>query len=146
MTYEKISEITLIIPTVSESNAREHWTKQHIRHKSQKTVVKWYANHFPKELPMHIKFTRIAPMFLDSQDNLPNSMKYILDEVCAQITGDHRPGKADSNPGFTFEYSQEKGRPRAVRIEFFRKQDTLTKKPKQRQKNNKEELQPQSTT
>ena len=35
------------------------------------------------------------------------SVKYVLDTVCAVITGDYRPGRADDNDHITVSYEQE---------------------------------------
>lgn len=55
---------------------------------------------------------------MDAHDNLRMALKYLLDSVCAEITGELRPGLADANPGFTFEYDQQKSKNYAVKIEI----------------------------
>ncbi len=98
----------------------EHWTERSDRHKLQKKKV-FFALVNCKEiikLPCIIKYTRYAPGFLDEHDNLRISGKYVIDQCCAEITGDHRPGRADSNKGFTFLYDQVKSKKYYVKIEI----------------------------
>lgn len=67
--------------------------------------------------------TRISRKFLDEHDNLPCSMKYIVDELAAYLTNDFRSGQADNDDRITWEYSQEKGSPQEVRIDFYEKRN-----------------------
>lgn len=109
-------EITLPIITVSEANGgvkksykqngktyykAEHWTDKHRRHKLQKGSVALMLR--PQRdclsLPCYIMLTRYAPDKLDRFDNLPMSLKWVLDAVCEIITGDYRPGRADAHEG-----------------------------------------------
>ncbi len=112
--------ITLPIKAANEANCSENWRKRHARHKSQKKAV--FSAMLPcKEvikLPCKLRFIRLAPKFLDAHDGLPMSFKWIVDQTCAEITGDHRPGLADGNPGFTFEYDQIKSKTYGVKIEI----------------------------
>jgi hypothetical protein len=127
--FIKITEFILQIETCSEANSNEHWRKKAARHKLQKQHVKLASFYIPKELPVHIKLTRISRKMLDKHDNLPCSLKYILDAVCEQITGNLVPGQADNDPRLSFEYDQEKGSLPRVKFEFFRKNNTLNEKP-----------------
>jgi len=98
----------------------EHWTERAARHKIQKKKV-FFALVNCKEiikLPCTIKYTRYAPGFLDEHDNLRISGKYVIDQCCAEITGEYRPGRADSNKGFTFQYDQVKSKKYYVKIEI----------------------------
>lgn len=99
----------LPIETVSEANNFDHWTKKHARHKLQKRLVAFALNPLREKinLPCEIRLTRIAPRLLDCWDNLPMSVKYVLDAVCATVTGDFRPGRADDNKEITVRYNQE---------------------------------------
>lgn len=116
-------EITLPIVTVSEANGgkkktirrggkkiykAEHWSDKHSRHKKQKGAVVLMLNPHKKmfRLPCHITLTRYAPNKLDRHDNLPMSMKWILDSVCAMVTRDFRPGRADDDERITVSYAQ----------------------------------------
>ena len=112
--------LRLPIRTVSEANSFEHWTKKHKRHTAQKQAVMLSLKpHRDKiTLPCHIKLTRVAPRKLDRWDNLPMSVKYILDTCCAMITGDHRPGRADGDERITVSYEQETNADYSVIIEF----------------------------
>lgn len=116
--------VTLMLPilTVSEANggarkmnaatgkARgEYWTEKAKRHKQQKGIVALYLNSHKSalSLPCLITLTRYAPHKLDKHDNLPMSMKWILDAICAIITGDFRPGRADDSDQIDVIYRQE---------------------------------------
>lgn len=113
-------EISLPLVTVSEANCFEFWKKKYARHQEQKRIVSMTLNplrHYIS-LPCHIKFTRIAPKKLDQWDNLPMSVKYILDAVCAIITGDFRPGRADDDGRITVSYDQKTSSEYGVIVEF----------------------------
>lgn len=121
---ENYVEITLPIFTASEANGgvkksyikngkicykTEHWSEKHRRHKLQKGTVALYLRKYRNylKLPCNIKLTRYAPRKLDKFDNLPMSMKYILDSICEIITNDYRPGRADSHEDIeNVEYDQ----------------------------------------
>lgn len=116
-------EITMPIITVSEANGgakkaykrngktcykSEHWTDKHRRHKLQKGTVALLLRPIRHGLrmPCHITLTRYAPTKLDKFDNLPMSMKYILDSICEIITNDFVPGRADAHEGLMVSYDQ----------------------------------------
>lgn len=117
-------EITMPILTVSEANGGaktaykrngktcykgEHWTEKHRRHKLQKGSVSLLLRPHRDclSMPCNITLTRYAPDKLDRFDNLPMSLKWVLDAVCEIITGDTRPGHADSHEGIRdVKYSQ----------------------------------------
>lgn len=86
----------------------EHWSEKSRRTQLQKGTVLYtlrpHQDFF--SLPCEVKLTRYAPRKLDKHDNLPMSMKYILDSVCAVITGDYRPGRADSSEQIDVKYDQ----------------------------------------
>lgn len=116
-------EWTLPIKLESVANKREHWSKAHSRAKKQKQVIKMlFLSEKPEiSLPAHIKLTRVAPRPLDHQDNLRMAMKAILDEICNLIIPGLAAGRADSDPRLTFEYAQERGKPKeyALKIEII---------------------------
>ena len=91
--------LDLPIKTVSEANCFEPWQKKHGRHKDQQRIVALSLNPLRDKikLPCKIMLTRLAPHELDVFDNLPMSLKYIVDAICAIITGEYRAGKADSD-------------------------------------------------
>jgi HrpA-like RNA helicase len=117
---QKSLVLTLPVRTVSEANNFEHWTKKHKRHTMQRQAVTLLLKpHRDKiKLPCHIKLTRVAPRKLDRWDNLPISMKYILDACCAIITGDYRPGRADDDERITVSYDQQTNSNYSVILEF----------------------------
>lgn len=102
-------KITLPLLTVSEANCMEHWTKKHKRHQFQKKCIYYALKRHSNDIvtPCNIKLVRLAPHKLDKHDNLPMSMKYVVDAICAVISGDFRPGKADDNEKmFSISYDQ----------------------------------------
>ncbi len=101
-------KLALPIITVSEANCFQHWTKKHARQKGQKDEVKRSFKdlklHIP--LPCKITFTRLDSHTLDAHDNLKMSVKWIVDACAECILPGLRPGMADGDPRFTFEYDQ----------------------------------------
>jgi hypothetical protein len=127
-------DVFLPIVTVSEANGykkpcirkgrlcyrTEHWTDKHKRHKRQKYAVKLMLNPLKCSisLPCTIILTRHAPRKLDKFDNLPMSLKWVLDAICEIITGDNRPGRADSHEGISVVYEQVNSKDYGVRIQI----------------------------
>lgn len=110
--------LTLPLRTVSEANCFEPWQKKHKRHKAQKKAV-FFAILEHKHLirlPCRITYIRYAKKFLDKHDNLPISMKYLNDQLCAEITNDHRPGRADDSDQIEIKYDQIKSKVYGVKI------------------------------
>lgn len=111
-------EIFLNLRTISETNNFDHWTKKHKRHKKQKNILFWAFQEVREfvRLPCKIKYIRYAPKELDSFENLPTSFKYLNDALCAEITGDHRPGRADGDKRITLSADQVKSKNYGVKI------------------------------
>jgi len=117
---ERKAIVTLPIKTVSELNCSQHWRKKADRHQMQKDAVSLVLKPIRGKIPLpcHMHLTRYAPGTLDKHDNLPGSLKYIVDACCAILSGDFRPGKADADDRFSFTYGQEKSSQYGVKIEF----------------------------
>lgn len=128
-------EFTMPIVTVSEANGgvkksykrngktcykSEHWTDKHTRHRRQKGSVALMLRPIRSNLrmPCHITLTRYAPRKLDKFDNLPMSLKYILDSICEIITDDYTPGRADSHEGLSVTYEQVTSKEYAVKVKI----------------------------
>ena len=112
--------ITEPIKLANEANSSEGWRAKHARHKAQKKAVfvaTLPIKHLIK-MPCTLKVTRFAPKELDRHDNLPYSAKWLVDALCSEITGDHRPGLADGHKGFSFEYDQIKSKKYYTKIEI----------------------------
>jgi hypothetical protein len=116
-------EVMIPVVTVSEANGGrkrklkfldqtiykgEHWTDKHKRHKKQKAIVRYFLNPMQSllSIPCHVHLTRHAPNKLNKHDNLPMSLKYIVDAVCEVITQDFRPGRADDSDDISISYHQ----------------------------------------
>ncbi len=116
-------KVTLDLPlqTVSEANCFEHWTKKHARHKYQARIVALALKPMREniKLPCKVMLTRFAPDELDKFENLPMSFKYIVDAVCAIITGDYRHGRADGDKRISLACDQVKNKEYGVRIEII---------------------------
>jgi len=112
--------LALPIVTVSEANNREHWTAKNARKQQQQSELRWEWKRLVKSwrppLPCVVRFTRLAPHKLDS-DNLARAFKGLRDELCALI------GEDDGSPLLEFEYKQapfESGpRQYQIRIEIM---------------------------
>ena len=116
---------TLPITTISESNARDHWSKKAARARAQRQHiwVQWRNNEKNFDLvktPCIIRLTRISPCKLDD-DNLRGALKACRDGISDCIVPGRAPGRSDNVEGMSFEYHQEKGKPKekAVRIQIF---------------------------
>ena len=109
--------ITVEIPMKTESlaNLREHWRKTHQRAKTHRQAAAFHLKHFgarqPPAPPLLIRFTRLAPRPLDSDNNVI-SFKNLRDGVADYL------GVPDNHPGLTFEYAQAKSAEYRVRIEL----------------------------
>ncbi len=118
--HDKKLSLDLPLRTVSEANCFEHWTKKHKRHKDQQRMVAIFLRpHRDKiKLPCKIMLTRFAPDKLDAFENLPMSFKYVVDAVCAIITGDYRAGRADSDDRISLACNQVQSKEYGIRIEI----------------------------
>lgn len=110
----------LPLRTISEANCFEHWRKKHARHKAQARIVGVGLKPLRDKikLPCKVMLIRYAPNELDAFENLPMSFKYIVDAVCAIITGDFRHGRADSDKRIALACSQVKSKEYSVTIEI----------------------------
>ncbi len=130
--------VVMILPIRTESEAQnlpsktrfykngkpktEHWTEKHARHRKQKKTV-YFAMIPLREkmeipLPCIVKLTRYASKFLDEDDNLRISVKWIKDFVAAMLTNDFVPGRADGDKRIKWQYDQVKSKTYAVKIEI----------------------------
>ena len=125
--YNKQEIINWVLPidTVSESNISEHWSKRGKRHRTQRQIIwiQWRNNEerFQNvKTPCIIRITRISPRQLDD-DNLRGACKSTRDGIADCIVPGRAPGRSDNVEGMTFEYHQEKGKPKekAIRIQIF---------------------------
>lgn len=117
--YEGRVVVDLPLQTKSEANCFEPWQVKHGRHKEQQRIVALGLNPLRDKikLPCKIMLTRFAPDELDKFDNLPMSFKYIVDAICAIITGEYRAGKADSDKRITIACDQVESKAYGIRIE-----------------------------
>jgi hypothetical protein len=117
--HERGILLDLPIRTKSEANCFEPWRIKHGRHKEQQRIVAVYLKPLRDkiQLPCKIMLTRFAPDSLDNFDNLPMSFKYIVDAICAIITGEYRAGKADSDKRISISCDQVKSKEYGIRIE-----------------------------
>lgn len=101
-----------------EYNVVEKWQDRVARHTKQKYSILYVMNELKDhvKMPCTLTFKRYGKKLLDAHDNLSGSFKHIVDHVCACITGDKRPGRADGHPGFTFKYEQEKSKEYFIKV------------------------------
>jgi len=109
-------EISLPLKTVSEANNFDNWRVKQKRHNKQKWWVRLAFASLECQIPCVIKLVRYAPRFLDEEDNLRISLKWIKDYVAAEITQDFCPGRADGNKQIKWEYDQIKSKSYGVKI------------------------------
>jgi len=106
--------VTLPIRTESEANSswHEHWSKKNKRRKEQHDAVKIGLYNHRAAIKGHdnytITLTRIAPRGFDG-DNLQRSFKACRDQIATEI------GIDDGSKRITWNYTQEKGKPRSTR-------------------------------
>lgn len=114
----------LPLKIANEANSTEHWTKKARRHKLQKRRItqQFLIDKPPIFPPCKCIITRIAPNALDLHDNLRYSLKWVVDAIAENLTGDLVPGRADGNKQITWEYKQERGKVReyALRIQLIK--------------------------
>lgn len=112
--------IDLPLQTKSEANCFEPWQVKHGRHTQQQKLVALAMNPLRDKikLPCKLMLTRFAPDELDKFDNLPMSFKYIVDAICSIITGDYRPGHADSDKRISIACDQVQSKEYGIRIEI----------------------------
>lgn len=113
--------------TTPESNSREHWHKKATRHTKQRDAIKtvWKAtgSAIPniQNVPIILYICRVAPRRLDHSDNLPCSLKSLVDEICNCLLPGYADGRADGLLKIKIAYAQAKGLPRqyAIKIKIF---------------------------
>lgn len=115
-------EFTLPIETVSEANSTEHWSKKHVRHRSQKKLIwVWFLINQPVIcLPCKITLIRLASRRLDS-DNLQSAFKYIRDAISQEIldpTHLKSAGFSDSDPRITWHYDQKSAKSKGIKVQI----------------------------
>lgn len=101
----------------SAGNMREHWRARAKRARDQRLMGRAAADeaHAPARFlstpKVFVQFVRVAPRPLDD-DNLAFAFKSVRDGVADAF------GVADNDPRFSWGYSQERGKPPSLRIEF----------------------------
>jgi len=111
--------LTVPLITISEANTSEHWTKKSARHKKQKNIVRLHYLKVKEHisLPCNMNVIRLAPRKLDF-DNLTISLKWIVDCLCEELTGNYIAGRADADPRISITYDQEASKEYGVKIIF----------------------------
>lgn len=111
----------------NEANSSDHWSKKHHRHRKQQSAIK---REFLKERPtiqppFNVILTRISPRKLDEHDNLPISMKWVVDAIANWFYPGKAAGRADDTSEIKWEYKQEKGKAKeyGLRIEIVKDED-----------------------
>lgn len=105
-------KVTIRMRTGNGQNLREHWRARDRRVKFERweTHIGLVGQQRPP-LPCTILLRRVSPSNgLDEHDNLPGSMKAIVDQVAAWL------GLDDRDPRVSWTYDQRRG-PWAVEIE-----------------------------
>jgi len=118
---------TLPIEIVNEAagqHANSHWRIKNARHKKQKGLIHLFLKNelsIYANKPITVKIVRISPRMMDIEDNLPYACKWVKDSIADILVPGLRPGIADGSKLITWEFGQEKGKPKekAVRIEVY---------------------------
>ncbi|MEO8021094.1 hypothetical protein [Polaromonas sp.] len=96
-------KFNLPLKTVSLLNMREHFRVTAKRKKAHREAVGWAtAGIKPPALPVTVTLTRVSPGTLDAHDNLPSSMKNLVDGIADWL------GVDDADSRVTWRYAQEK--------------------------------------
>lgn len=108
------------IETVSEFNCSENIWKKKKRHDLQKRWIKiiWLSFKPPSDLPCTIKLIRVSKRELDEDDNLRGAFKWVKDAIADQLIPGKRPGRADDDKRIKWEYAQEKGAQKGIKIQI----------------------------
>ena len=118
-----LKSYTLPIETVSEGNLFEHWTKANKRHSNQKALIKLYLRELSsyRNKSITVKLVRISPRKLDAHDNLRMAFKFCVDAIADLLNPGLEAGRADDSELITWDYGQEKGKPKqkAMRVEVY---------------------------
>lgn len=108
-------DVVLTIRTVSESNARDHWSVKAKRVASQRTAATLTLRPLVRlkmRLPVVVTMTRISPGMLDD-DNLRGALKAVRDGIADVFEVN------DRDPRISWEYRQARGRgAQSVRIQI----------------------------
>lgn len=113
---------TFLIPIKiqSEGNKNEHWSLKQARRKVISNAIKYMLRELIISPPCTVILTRIAPRFLDEEDNLRTALKWSKDCVADRLIPDLAPGRADGSKEIKWRFQQEKGKVReyALKIEI----------------------------
>jgi hypothetical protein len=106
-------KVSIPLKTGTGQNLREHWRARDRRVKNERWETHIALVGRPKPaLPCTVLLRRVAPSNgLDRHDNLPGSVKAVVDQIAAWLTID------DRDPRVTWAYDQRRG-PWGVEIEF----------------------------
>lgn len=114
----------IFCPLVSEANNTDHWTVKRKRKNAQKIEVISAMSHLRRSYmakqPLLISIIRVGGRKMDD-DNYQNAVKAIRDAIADQLNPGLAPGQADNSDQFTWIYQQQKGSPKRIRVEFWRR-------------------------
>lgn len=103
--------------TVSEANARDHWSKKARRVKHHRSTARLLTQQAARAtaLPVVVTLTRIAPSSGLDDDNLRSALKAIRDGIADAY------GLDDRAPSIEWRYAQRRGATYAVHVEIERR-------------------------
>lgn len=111
-----MNQVRIPIRTVSETNAREHWSARHARRKQQRQTVALVMVGAIRasgvKAPCGVWLTRCAPSMGLDGDNLVSSLKAVRDGVADAL------GIDDGDPRVTWVYEQRRGKPNEWAVEI----------------------------
>lgn len=106
------------IKIISEANHGGHYITAYKRKKKHKMAVRIFLNPHTFPLPCTVYLTRVAPRSLDEHDNLPMSMKHIVDVISDILLPGLAAGRADDSKEITWQFNQRKGKPKEYALEI----------------------------
>lgn len=105
MTAKHIICVHVPVNARSTSNLREHHMAKHRRMKTHRQAAHWALKAHRPLLPCVVTLTRIGRRRLDAHDNLPSSLKAVVDGIADWL------GVRDDDPRIMWKYDQRIGQP-----------------------------------
>lgn len=108
--------IEIPLKTISEANARDHWSKKAKRVRHHRSTAHLLTKRVARAtaLPVVVTLTRVSPSSGLDDDNLRSALKAVRDGIADAY------GVDDRDPGIAWRYAQRRGTAYAVQVEIER--------------------------
>lgn len=110
-------KIPMKLPSLANRAGR--WKGNYFMNKVKCATIRRCLANLKITPPCKVIITRIAPRMLDTIDNLPMSVKFVIDTVADMLIPGLKPGRADGDSRVKFEIQQRKGDVRENALEIF---------------------------